>query len=268
MMRLTLVLIVLGQVAMAAPETSKRPVMATRFAAAGAPIQLGPASVIQVQGRDAEPRTGRDRAGDQGGFLGFSLRPFLRSRKTEKAAEERQKVLARGAVCGDLAVQGERIGKVAGKIRGCGIAEAVRVRSIAGVTLSQTAVMDCQTAQSLKDWLVSTAKPALAGQGGGLVRLRVAAHYVCRTRNNRAGAKISEHGKGRAIDISAFRLADGSSVSVLNGWNAARTRDAMRLMHRGACGPFGTVLGPNADRYHQDHFHFDTARHRNGSYCR
>jgi hypothetical protein len=42
----------------------------------------------------------------------------------------------------------------------------------------------------------------------------------------------------------------------------------MRRMHRGACGPFGTVLGPEADRYHQDHFHFDTARYRSGSYCR
>jgi len=39
-------------------------------------------------------------------------------------------------------------------------------------------------------------------------------------------------------------------------------------MHRAACGPFGTVLGPNADRFHQDHFHFDTARHRSGPYCR
>jgi len=28
------------------------------------------------------------------------------------------------------------------------------------------------------------------------------------------------------------------------------------------------VLGPEAARYHQDHFHFDTARYRSGSYCR
>jgi hypothetical protein len=42
----------------------------------------------------------------------------------------------------------------------------------------------------------------------------------------------------------------------------------MRRAHKTACGPFGTVLGPNADRYHQDHFHFDTARYRSGSYCR
>jgi hypothetical protein len=28
------------------------------------------------------------------------------------------------------------------------------------------------------------------------------------------------------------------------------------------------VLGPNANSFHRDHFHFDTARYRSGSYCR
>ena len=107
-----------------------------------------------------------------------------------------------------------------------------------------------------------------AGQGGGLKELRVAAHYACRTRNNRKGGKISEHGKGRAIDISGFELADGRTITVLKGWRARRSSKAMRRMHQGACGPFGTVLGPESDRFHQDHFHFDTARYRSGSYCR
>lgn len=268
MKRLALALAVLGQAALAAPETSARPVMALRMVAtAPVPAPQTSAPVIQVQGRDAEPGA-NGRADRQGGGIGFSLRPFLRSSKAEKAARERQKLLARGAVCGDVALQGERIGAISGAISGCGIADAVRLRSVAGVTLSETAVMDCRTAKSLKDWLVSTAKPALANSGGGLAALGVAAHYSCRTRNNQPGAKISEHGKGRAIDISAFHLADGRTISVLNGWDAGGTRNAMRLLHRGACGPFGTVLGPDADRYHLDHFHFDTARHRNGSYCR
>ena len=128
--------------------------------------------------------------------------------------------------------------------------------------------MDCVTANALKSWLEKTAKPALSRKGGGLKSLRVAAHYACRTRNNQKGAKISEHGRGRAIDISAFRLADGSEVSVLKGWNAKSTSKAMRQMHKGACGPFGTVLGPNANRFHRDHFHFDTARYRSGRYCK
>ena len=31
--------------------------------------------------------------------------------------------------------------------------------------------------------------------------------------------------------------------------------------------PAGTALGPNANRFHRDYLHFDTARYRRGSYC-
>ena len=98
--------------------------------------------------------------------------------------------------------------------------------------------------------------------------IKVVAHYACRTRNNKKGARISEHGKGRAVDIAAINLNDGSQMTVLNGWRSAKNGPALKRMHKAACGPFGTVLGPNADRYHQDHFHFDTARYRSGPYCR
>jgi hypothetical protein len=101
-----------------------------------------------------------------------------------------------------------------------------------------------------------------------LKSLRVAAHYACRTRNNQPGARISEHGKGRAIDISGLRLRDGTLITVRNGWNGAETGKILRRMHQGACGPFGTVLGPESDRFHLDHFHFDTARYRSGPFCR
>ena len=174
----------------------------------------------------------------------------------------------RGSICGDIDIQGSAIGGVPGRIRGCGIPDAVRVREVAGISLSQESTIDCGTAKALKTWVERSAKPELRSFGGGLKRLRVAAHYACRTRNNQPGAKISEHGKGRAIDISGFILNDGSEISVLRGWNEAKTKRAMRAMHKGACGPFGTVLGPNSDRFHRDHFHFDTARYRSGSFCR
>jgi len=55
------------------------------------------------------------------------------------------------------------------------------------------------------------AQPAF---NGNLVEMRVAAHYSCRSRNNIKGAKISEHGKGRAIDIAAFVLSNGKVLTV------------------------------------------------------
>jgi len=256
-------LIVLGQMALAAgPDRSQRPV--PRDNGGTLPVIVVPSGAIEQPKRDPAARAAAE--GGQG--MKSSLRPSLRSRKAEKAARARQQMRAKGAVCGDLAIQGAQVGRVPGKISGCGIENAVKIRSVSGIKLSNSAVMDCTTAKALDTWVRQSAVPALAGQGGGLRQLKVAAHYACRTRNNRKGGKISEHGKGRAIDISGFELADGSTITVLKGWRARRSSEAMQRMHRGACGPFGTVLGPESDRFHQDHFHFDTARYRSGSYCR
>ncbi|MEO0939033.1 MAG: extensin family protein [Pseudomonadota bacterium] len=172
-----------------------------------------------------------------------------------------------GAVCGDPAIKGEVIGPVPGRIPGCGIEDAVQITSVAGIGLSQASLMDCPTAQALKTWTEQSVKPAMRPLGR-LASYRVAAHYVCKTRNSQPGAKISEHGKGKAIDISAFRMQDGTVVSVQTGWDDRRTRAALREVHGGACGPFGTVLGPDSDSFHQGHFHLDTASYRGGPYCK
>lgn len=54
---------------------------------------------------------------------------------------------------------------------------------------------------------------------------------------------------------------------VLGGYRSANQGPILRRMYKGACGIFGTTLGPDSDRFHQDHFHFDTAQYRSGSYC-
>ncbi|MGJ8544272.1 MAG: extensin-like domain-containing protein [Sulfitobacter sp.] len=260
---ITAALLALGAgAALAGPETSQRPV--ARKAAIVVMPEAAPSGTIIRPVRDHQ----NDEAAAGGKGLGLSLRPFLRSRKAEKTAVAQRRIRQKGAVCGDLAIQGEAIGRVPGKISGCGVEGAVRVRSVSGISLSQTAVMDCGTAKALKSWLDRSAKPALARKGGGLKQLKVAAHYACRRRNNAKTGKISEHGKGRAIDLSGFVLQDGTKVSVLKGWHSRSYRKPLKAMHQGACGPFGTVLGPNANRFHLDHFHFDTARYRSGSYCR
>lgn len=165
-------------------------------------------------------------------------------------------------VCGDPAIAGEAIGAVTSETAGCGVSEAVRVSAVSGVALSQSAVMDCETALALKTWVNEGVQPAFKGR---VARLRVAAHYVCRTRNHKKGAKISEHGKGRAIDISGLWLNDGTELSVLRDY---RDSAGLKAAHKAACGPFGTVLGPGSDPYHNDHFHMDTARYRGGPYCK
>lgn len=177
-------------------------------------------------------------------------------------------ISSRGSVCGMPQIKGEAIGPVESATAGCGVANAVRVRAVGGVSLSQPAVMECNMARVLNDWVERDMDRIVGIMGGGVKEIEVAAHYACRTRNSKPGAKLSEHAKGRAIDISGFRLADGGELSVAEDWGKGRRGRMLKRLHRSACGPFGTVLGPKADRHHQDHFHFDTATHRSGSYCR
>lgn len=150
----------------------------------------------------------------------------------------------------------------------CGIRDAWVVRQVAGVRLSQPATISGETLRRLERWVIREAIPTVGRQGGGLAELRVASSYACRTRNSRPGAKISMHAKGGAIDISGFAFRDGSRAMVLTGWGMGDDGRLLRRLHRSACGTFGTVLGPESDRFHQDHFHFDIDRHRGGPYCR
>jgi len=175
----------------------------------------------------------------------------------------------RGSVCGDNEIKGQTMSAIPGRLKGCGVANPVRITSVAGVTLSQPATLNCRSAKALKKWVSGTVKPTVGRLGGGVASLRVAAHYSCRARNNVRGGKISEHGRGNAIDISAIILKNGVPLTVLKGWRDKVQGKILKAVHRNACGPFRTVLGPNADQHHQDHFHLDVAQHRGGgSYCR
>ena len=196
-----------------------------------------------------------------------SARPVVRPARITQQAVERQLAIQRGQLCGDPAIQGQVVGAVAGS-GACGIDSAVRVRSVAGVTLTPNPTVDCRTASALKAWVAQGAKPAVGQIGGGVTSLRIVSHYACRNRNNGSGGRLSEHAFGRAIDVAGIGLKNGQEITVLTDWGRGDRGQALRAMWRAACGPFGTVLGPEANRYHRDHFHFDTARYRSGSYCR
>lgn len=259
---LTLVLAA-GVAAAAAPDTSPRP--------ASRPADQQVAEQVAELVAASRVRT----VEVQRNLVRFSPRPENRPENLQRRSVVRASAVrlappgpVAGSICGLRSIRGERLRPIAGRISACGIAEPVRVHSVAGLRLSQAAIMDCPTALALNAWAERGLKPAIGRLGGGPVGLRVAAHYSCRARNNQSGAKISEHGKGRAIDISAIELANGQALTVLDGWRSRQHGNRMRAIHAAACGPFGTVLGPASDRFHQDHFHFDTARYRSGPYCR
>jgi hypothetical protein len=180
--------------------------------------------------------------------------------KKEERKKKRETASRKGSVCGVASIKGEEIAPIRSKVKGCGVEEPVAITSLAGVKLSQTATVDCSIAKALNRWVDEVAQPAFDGK---LVEMQVAAHYICRSRNNIKGAKISEHGKGRAMDISAFILANGTVLTVAQNYNKL-----LRRIYKSGCSYFMTTLGPGSDGYHEDHFHFDTSARKGGAYCR
>ncbi|MFK8033334.1 MAG: extensin family protein [Hyphomicrobiales bacterium] len=137
------------------------------------------------------------------------------------------------------------------------------IRAPNEVKLSPQANVQREVGLATADWMRNIVQPAAKKYlGSEVVKLRVAASFACRTRNGIKGAKLSEHGYGNAIDISIFTFANGKQVSVAKGWKGRRSeRLFLREINDGACEHFTTVLGPRADKFHQDHFHMDLARH-------
>ncbi len=200
------------------------------------------------------------RKGDDGQGLDLTGLVTPEPEPAPKSKKKKETVSKKGSVCGVATIKGEPIATIKSKVKGCGLKDGVRVTSVSGVRLSQAATIDCATAKALNTWVREVLQPAY---GGAVVELRIAAHYICRPRNNKKGAKISEHGRGKAVDVAGFVLDSGKVLMVAGNYNKT-----MRKVHKGACGIFGTTLGPGSDGYHEDHLHFDTAGYRSGPYCR
>lgn len=76
--------------------------------------------------------------------------------------------------------------------------------------------------------------------------------------NNRASGRRSQHATANAIDIASFRLADGREISVARHWGGDDPAGRfLAAAHEAACGRFASVLGPDYNAAHADHFHLE-----------
>lgn len=155
----------------------------------------------------------------------------------------------------------------------CGMEKPLRVSAFAagqvGVTSTQT--LSCPIVATTDRFLEKVVQPAAMAILGSQVIEMKAGSYSCRSMNNGSGtSRRSEHAFGNALDIFAFRTADGREITVRNGWKGEpQEQDFLREVFVGACEHYKTVLGPGADMFHYDHFHVDLARHRGGrAICR
>lgn len=152
---------------------------------------------------------------------------------------------------------------------GCSTTNSVKLDGVGGdrnqFTVTNLGVVACPLANSFAGWArYGVDRAAQQILGSPLVRIETMGSYACR---NVAGTgRLSAHARAEAIDVAAFVLADGRRISVKSGWNAGQDeREFLRVIHTSACKRFGTVLGPDYNRAHQDHFHLEYGK---GSYCR
>jgi hypothetical protein len=128
------------------------------------------------------------------------------------------------------------------------------------VALTPPPTLRCGMAEAVAEWVRGDVAPAAAELGAPLKAITDNDSYNCRPRNNVRGAKLSEHGKGNALDVTAVRLGNGRTFNLTDRRVAKLFRERMRA---DACGRFSTVLGPG-DPYHADHIHLDLAERSNG----
>jgi hypothetical protein len=146
---------------------------------------------------------------------------------------------------------------------GCGLRGAVKVKA-SFIPISREVDIGCPMAAALHLWMREHVQSAARLYlNVDVTSIETYGTYACRTRNNKAGARLSEHATANAIDISAFVLSNGKRLRVADTSKMTEAeRDFMQSIRKGGCRLFSVVLGPGSDGAHEDHFHFDLGQWR------
>jgi hypothetical protein len=149
---------------------------------------------------------------------------------------------------------------------GCGGDDLVRLEAVVlpdkrQVAVKPAAILRCNMAAALADWVRTDMAPFAQRLGTALADLDNFDSFECRGRNRVVGAKLSEHGRANALDVRALKFTNGQSLSLTDRTVAREQREAVL---QSVCARFTTVLGPGSDWYHEDHIHLDLAERRGG----
>lgn len=129
-----------------------------------------------------------------------------------------------------------------------------------------TPPVTCTLAVALELWRANSVAPAAREiLGSELTRIEHLGAFSCRRIYGGADGAWSEHATANAIDIAAFVLEDGRRISLIGDWQGddAEAR-FLRRVRDDACGVFATVLSPDYNAAHADHFHLDQAQRWSG----
>ncbi|GBF26715.1 hypothetical protein MnTg02_01756 [bacterium MnTg02] len=241
----------------------------------------------------------------------------------------------------------------------CGTPVPILVKTFGSkerIHIKPPAQINCALTAKLNVWLTESVLPlAKMLLKSPIVEIHNVASYACRNRYNDPSKRLSEHALANALDIAAFKTANGEWIRILDHWGltkrdliarakakaaaeakaaagkkaaeqkavAADTNTAagqssetppplkvslqktedgtqgtgntkpdaapkqalkedtppeqpakpdphtifVRKIYEDACRYFGTVLGPEANDAHRNHFHLDLAPRKRSAYC-
>jgi hypothetical protein len=190
--------------------------------------------------------------------------PAETAKPTEQAAPSApQPSACRQALTSDIAIA-PSIPDIHGA-GGCGGEDLVRLEAIVladkrQVAVKPAAILRCKMAAAIADWIRSDVAPLAQNLGSTISDLDNFDSFECRGRNRVVGAQLSEHGRANALDVRAFKLANGKQISLTD---RSVPRDLRETVLHSVCARFSTVLGPGSDWYHEDHIHLDLMERRN-----
>ena len=145
---------------------------------------------------------------------------------------------------------------------GCHQLGTVQLARLSGdrerIEVSNLGPLACPVANTLAGWVrYGVDRAARQYLGSPIARVETMGSYACR--NVAGSSRLSGHSRAEAIDVSAFILEDGRRISVKSDWRGGSEaeRRFLKVVHESACKRFGTVLGPDYNAAHEDHFHVE-----------
>jgi hypothetical protein len=145
----------------------------------------------------------------------------------------------------------------------CVVDDAIAMTSGGPPLFPNTPQMSCPVAAGLIIWeRQGLNRVSQNMMGSKVTRIDHIGSYNCRRQYGKKTGWVSEHASANAIDIGGFVFADGTKVTVLDGWNprGGQSTQAANFLAKAqdkACDVFKVVLGPEANAAHKNHFHLD-----------
>lgn len=153
----------------------------------------------------------------------------------------------------------------------CGLQSPLSIEAVSAngrsIPLNAPVITDCGMATAMPAWIAEVDSYLTAHDKTRIKTVNLSTNYQCRNVDSAKVGNLSFHAFADALDVMGFTLEDGRTIDIKSGWSGT-PQQGSQILHfarDSACTHFMTVLGPEADSFHQDNMHLDLACH--GKMC-